>query len=214
MSKKFVTAINCMDGRTQEPVVKYLKNKYGCAFIDMITEAGPNKMLAEGKEKAGVLSIKRRVEISVFRHKSQAVAVVGHFNCVRNPTGRDEQKKQTLKAIEEIKKWNFPVKEIIGLWADRKFKIRRINTPTVGAWYVYILESQKKTLYTGITNDIEKRMAAHKNGKGARFTKVFGFEKLLYSEKLDGRVEAMKREAQIKSWPKKKKLALIAGKSV
>jgi len=214
MRKKFVTAINCMDGRTQEPVVKYLKNKYDCSFVDMITEAGPNKILAEGREKACIFSIKRRVEISVFRHKSQAIAVIGHFNCARNPAGEAEQKKHTLKAIENIKKWKLPVKEIIGLWADRKFRIRRINAPTMGPWYVYILESQNKTLYTGITNNIEKRMSAHKQGKGARFTKVFGFKKLLYSEKLPGRVEAMKREAQIKRWPKKKKLALIVGESV
>ena len=214
MVKNFTTAINCMDGRVQEPVIKYLKKKYKVSFVDMITEPGPNKILAQGRKKSDVLSIKKRVEISVLKHKSQAIAIIGHSGCAGNPASEAEQKKHTLKSIENIKKWKLPVKEIIGLWADKKFRIRRINTPTIGAWYVYILEAQNKTLYTGITNDLAKRMTAHKIGKGARFTRIFGFKKLLYSEKFPGKIEAMRREAQIKRWPKEKKLALITGKGI
>ena len=54
-------------------------------------------------------------------------------------------------------------------------------------------------------------MKAHKNGKGARFTKIFGFKKLLYSEDLPTRVEALKRESFIKTWPREKKLLLALG---
>lgn len=43
MSNQFVTAINCMDGRVQEPVIKWMKEKYNATYVDMITEAGPNK---------------------------------------------------------------------------------------------------------------------------------------------------------------------------
>src|SRR3989338_8131121 len=78
-------------------------------------------------------------------------------------------------------------------------------------WTVYILETQDGRLYTGITNNLERRMKAHKNGKGARFTKIFGFKKLLYSEDLPTRVEALKRESFIKTWPREKKLLLALG---
>lgn len=76
-------------------------------------------------------------------------------------------------------------------------------------WYVYILETMDGRLYTGITNDVERRMKAHKAGRGAKFTKIFGFKELLYTAKLRTQSLAMKREAQIKRWPKNKKLDLI-----
>jgi len=51
-NQKFATAINCMDGRVQTPVIKWLKNEYKVNYIDMITEPGPNKILAESKENS------------------------------------------------------------------------------------------------------------------------------------------------------------------
>jgi putative endonuclease len=60
-----------------------------------------------------------------------------------------------------------------------------------------------------MTNDILRRFLEHKSGKGARFTRIFGVEKLLYAEVHLTRSEAMVREARIKTYPKNKKLELI-----
>ncbi len=60
---KFGTAINCMDGRVQLPVINWMKSRYGLDFIDMVTEPGPDKMLSQGSP-AQVESIKSRVLIS------------------------------------------------------------------------------------------------------------------------------------------------------
>ena len=49
-------------------------------------------------------------------------------------------------------------------------------------WHVYILEIKDKRLYAGITNDVDRRMTMHKEGKGVRFTCIFGFKKFLYTE--------------------------------
>ena len=76
-------------------------------------------------------------------------------------------------------------------------------------WYVYILECQNGHLYTGITNDLEKRLKAHQKGRGAKYTKVFGVRGMVYNEEAGTKVEAMKREREIKCWPRKRKLALI-----
>jgi putative endonuclease len=76
-------------------------------------------------------------------------------------------------------------------------------------WYIYILETRNGRLYTGATNDVDRRIKKHKNGTGARFTRIFGFKKLLYQEKHPTRSHALKREKEIKSWPRKKKLALM-----
>lgn len=88
-------------------------------------------------------------------------------------------------------------------------KKKRINKKTIGDWKVYILETDKNQLYAGITNNIERRLATHKKGKGALFTKFFGVKKLLYTEDQPTRSAALIREHEIKTWPRNKKLELI-----
>ena len=84
--------------------------------------------------------------------------------------------------------------------------------PIDSVWYVYILKTKNGQLYTGMTNNIEKRLRRHKQGKGARFTRIFGVDQLVYSHEFPTRVEAMRREAKIKTWPRTKKIDLIEGK--
>ena len=76
-------------------------------------------------------------------------------------------------------------------------------------YYVYILECLDKTLYTGITTDVKRRFKEHKSGKGGAYTRSKKVIKILYTEKLPTRSSALKREAEIKSWNRNKKLALI-----
>lgn len=75
--------------------------------------------------------------------------------------------------------------------------------------YTYILECSDKTLYTGWTNNLEKRIAAHNSGKGAKYTKTRTPVALVYYEVSDTKEEAMKRECAIKKLTRKKKLELI-----
>jgi putative endonuclease len=75
-------------------------------------------------------------------------------------------------------------------------------------WYVYILECSDKSLYTGITNNIEKRIKTHNAGKGSKSLLGKLPVKLVYSEKADNRSEALKREAVIKKLTRKEKLLL------
>ena len=79
-------------------------------------------------------------------------------------------------------------------------------------WYVYILECKNKSLYTGITTDLERRFNEHKE-KSARYTSYNPPLRILYKETASTRSKALKREALIKSWPRKKKLELIRRKS-
>ena len=76
-------------------------------------------------------------------------------------------------------------------------------------WNIYIIECKDGKLYTGITNDLKRRIKQHNSGNGCRFTKYRIPVKLLYTEKASGRSEALKREAQIKKLPRQKKLELI-----
>lgn len=76
-------------------------------------------------------------------------------------------------------------------------------------WIVYILECADRTLYTGITNDLPRRLAAHESGKGARYTKGRAPVKLVYSENCADKSTALKRERAIKTLERSAKMALI-----
>ncbi len=80
-------------------------------------------------------------------------------------------------------------------------------------WYVYILEIKKRQLYIGVTKNIERCMNEHKEGKVARFTRIFGFKKLVYYSFCLDRSQALKRDAQIKSWSQQKKITFIQNNS-
>jgi putative endonuclease len=77
-------------------------------------------------------------------------------------------------------------------------------------WIVYMLECADTTLYTGITNDLDRRIAEHAAGKGARYTKGRGPFRLVYRESCQNRAEASRRETAIKLLSRAKKLRLCS----
>ncbi len=76
-------------------------------------------------------------------------------------------------------------------------------------WFVYILECNDHSLYTGITNDIQKRISAHNSGIGAKYTKTRIPVSLVYKESFKTKSESLKREIEIKKLKRIEKLALI-----
>ncbi len=77
---KFCTAINCMDGRVQLPVINYLKKRFNAENVDVITAAGPDLILAEGTKPKAVEMILNHVSISIKKHNSKGIAVAGHYD--------------------------------------------------------------------------------------------------------------------------------------
>ena len=73
-------------------------------------------------------------------------------------------------------------------------------------WYVYILECSDESYYTGVTNDIDKRMKLHAEGKGSKYVYKKGFRKLLFAKPCGSKSDACKCEYQIKKLPRNKKL--------
>ncbi len=78
------------------------------------------------------------------------------------------------------------------------------------AWSIYILECRDGSLYTGISNDVRKRLAAHKAGRGAKYTRAHLPVALRYVEKCGTRGQAMSREYEVKKLGRKKKLELVS----
>jgi len=73
-------------------------------------------------------------------------------------------------------------------------------------WFVYILECQDNSFYTGVTNDLGKRMKTQAEGKGSKYIRRKGFKKLLKTKQCKSRSDAQKVEHQIKQLPKWEKL--------
>lgn len=127
IDKKFACVVNCMDGRVQDAVKDYIKNNYGVDYVDMVTEPGPNKILADAQSNPSnssgqvIENIKKRVEISIHHHGSKVVAIVGHFGCAGNPTEKDEQIKHLQLAKKTVEDFGLDV-EVIILWVEGDWK--------------------------------------------------------------------------------------------
>lgn len=76
-------------------------------------------------------------------------------------------------------------------------------------WYVYVLLCSDNSLYTGSTNDPDKRFLDHQKGKGGKYTRSHKVLKRVYLEKLSSKSEALKREHEIKTWERKKKIKVL-----
>ncbi len=124
--KAFATAINCMDGRVQVPVTEYLRKRYKVSYVDMVTEPGPNGILAINKDQASIESIRRRVSISTGKHGSKHIAISGHHDCAGNPVDKETHLSQVRSAMKVVKSWGFDA-EVIGLWVDDKWKVSEVK---------------------------------------------------------------------------------------
>lgn len=79
-------------------------------------------------------------------------------------------------------------------------------------WVVYIVECNDGSLYTGVTNDLNRRIEQHNAGKGAKYTRMKRPVKLVYSREVENKSEACKLEYQIKQLSRKEKILLIQNK--
>ena len=78
-------------------------------------------------------------------------------------------------------------------------------------YWLYILQCGDNTLYTGTTDDVERRLAVHQSGKGAKYTRGRGPLTVVYREACTDRSAALRREAAVKRMTRAEKLSLIAG---
>jgi hypothetical protein len=122
----FCTAINCMDGRVQLPVIAYLKSRFNVDYVDMVTEPGPNRILGRADRPERQTTIFERIDISVEKHGSVGLAVAGHYDCAGNPVPRDTQRDDTLAAMRLLKN-RYEDLPVIGLWVDEDGTVQEVE---------------------------------------------------------------------------------------
>ena len=123
---QFCSVINCMDGRVQLPVIRYLQKRFNVDYVDSITEAGPNLILSEAKNTSSTQAIFERLKISVENHHSVGAAIVGHHDCAGNPASKNDQIVHIKKAIRLIRQ-QYENLEVIGLWVDKNWEVHEID---------------------------------------------------------------------------------------
>ncbi len=124
-SGRFGTAISCIDGRIQQPVADWLRERYYLDFVDMVTTPGADRALVEGPPET-IDHLRLGAQTSVSRHSSTVLAVVGHHNCAGNPVSREEHVEQIHKAMQVVRFWNLPV-TLVGLWVNEGWTVEMVS---------------------------------------------------------------------------------------
>jgi len=129
----YATGINCMDGKVQGAVRKHSKAKNHVAHVDMITQPGIVRVLAENTNTARLELIREMIGISVVHHGSRAISIAAHSCCAGNPIGQMEQiehlkmaKQIVLEMIDDLGLDQYNI-EITLLWVGEDWMPVEIN---------------------------------------------------------------------------------------
>lgn len=114
----FCTAINCMDGRVQMPVIRFLQARFGVEHVDCITEPGPVRIFDKAADLMVLNSIFTRVNVSLLEHHSRGIAICAHWDCNANLVDNDTQQRQLRRAVIFLKE-SYPDAEVIAVWVDK-----------------------------------------------------------------------------------------------
>jgi hypothetical protein len=121
----FGTAINCIDGRVQEPVRQWMRAEYHLDYVDMITLPGPDEALVRGLVEV-VDQVRSAARISVQLHRSSVVAIAGHHNCAGNPLPAAGHTAQIKQCAQITGSWHLPVL-VVGLWVNERWQVEPVS---------------------------------------------------------------------------------------
>ncbi len=113
------TCLNCIDGRVQFPVLNWIRKHYKINFVDVITAAGIDGILAS---QDSIDEIIRSIDISVSINKSVRIFVVGHHDCRGNLVDKKTHHEQIIRSVKRMKT-HWPKLEIIGLWVNSHWQV-------------------------------------------------------------------------------------------
>ncbi|KKQ35269.1 MAG: hypothetical protein US51_C0010G0002 [Microgenomates group bacterium GW2011_GWA2_37_6] len=115
----FFTAIGCMDGRVQDPVAEFGREKFDVRFADTITEAGLVGLFQSNLSDEFVSNLKKKIAVSIEKHHSKGIIIHGHQECAGNPIDDETHKEHVRKAARFIR--NFaPDTEVIPVFVVKK----------------------------------------------------------------------------------------------
>ena len=126
MNFKFGTAINCIDGRSQEPVIDFMKEEDHIDGGGMVTFPGVDGIFSNSENRGDIELIRRAVSISIEKHHSSIIAVIGHFDCAGNPGDKEHHYTHIRRSVHEVSLWNFDA-QVVGYYVNDKLQIEEVK---------------------------------------------------------------------------------------
>ncbi|MGR3219980.1 MAG: carbonic anhydrase [Candidatus Anammoxibacter sp.] len=121
---KFATCLNCIDGRVQLPVIHWIKENYDIDYVDMITEAGMDNILVVGND-SNMRNILKKIDVSLTKHHSNIIFIVGHYDCAGNPVDEETHKQHIHTAVKKMKTLT-TIDRVVGLWISKEWDVEKI----------------------------------------------------------------------------------------
>ena len=124
---RFGTLVTCIDGRVQRPTIIWMREQYNIDYVDVISEPGPDKLLAEGWP-SDTQPVQKKVSFSVEAHASRIVGICGHFDCAGNPATPGEHREQIRRSVQLARGWGLAA-QVVGLWLNEHWQIEVVEPP-------------------------------------------------------------------------------------
>ncbi|MCL5970553.1 MAG: hypothetical protein M1450_03570 [Patescibacteria group bacterium] len=115
----FFTVIGCMDGRCQEAVARFGREKFNAEYPDTITEAGIVGAIAIKPTKAFLNRLKKKVMISITKHHSAGIIVDGHAECAGDPVDDESHRNHVREAVRVVREMVNAKVPVIGVFVKR-----------------------------------------------------------------------------------------------
>ncbi|MCR4337027.1 MAG: hypothetical protein NUV91_04390 [Candidatus Omnitrophica bacterium] len=106
----------------QLPVLHWINANYPVDFVDVITEAGMDGVLAKQEDISEIL---RSIKVSVNLNKSTRLFVVGHHDCRGNPIDQERHREEIIDAVKRLKPL-WPAQQVVGLWVNNKWQVELV----------------------------------------------------------------------------------------
>lgn len=124
-AETFAAAVTCIDGRTHEPLTRWVRERFGVDHVDLITRPGVDATLSDCS--GGLCEgIREHLAVSATAHASQVVAIAGHDDCAGNPVPADEHRRQIADAVGQVRGWDLGM-DVIGVWIERDGTVTQIE---------------------------------------------------------------------------------------
>ena len=115
----FFTTIGCMDGRCQEIVDNFGRQRFAAVYPDTITEAGLVGILAHNPSEEFLANLQSKIMVSIQKHHSRGIVIDGHMDCAGNPVDDETHKENVRKAVEIISQMVEHVVPVVGVYLTR-----------------------------------------------------------------------------------------------
>lgn len=131
-TRRFATAVTCIDGRVHGPLVEWVKARIGVEFVDLLTQPGPDLALC-CKTDVDIAHLRGHFGISTEAHHPRALVIAGHADCAANPVSDDEHRDQVRRAVRRVSGWAPAGLPVRGAWVDADGRVEEVVDGTEAA---------------------------------------------------------------------------------